>query len=96
MACPEIPRALHRPCAARVVAAQCLNRLFPTPQRRGQSVSHEHSEHFISDYRFLNIIKSLACSGGSVSQSVGLYFSRSLQKRKGVWEDRQDQWKNPG
>lgn len=30
----------------------------------------EHSLHFISDYRFLNIIKSLAWSGRSASQSV--------------------------
>jgi hypothetical protein len=88
----ELPRVLLPPCTARVVATQYLDGLFLIPQRRGQSATHEHSEHFISDYRFLNIIKSLACSGGSVSQSVGLYFSRSLQKRKGIYgRDRQDQ-----
>lgn len=69
------------PCA-RVLA-------LPQPQRGGPPASREHSVHFISDYRFLNIIKSLACSGGSVSQSVGSYFSTSLRKTKGGGEDRQ-------
>lgn len=59
--------------------------LPPTQQRRGQSATHEHSEHFISDYRFLNIIKSLACSGGSVSQSVGVVFLKeSPEKERGL------------
>lgn len=56
---------------------------LPRPAKRRAAVAREHSVHFISDYRFLNIIKSLACSGGSVSQSVGSYFSTHLQKTKG-------------
>ena len=65
---------------------------FPNPQGGGPPAAREHSEHFISDYRFLNIIKSLACSGGSVSQSVGSYFSTSLRKTKGEQDRQTDRW----
>ena len=69
---------------------------FPSPQRGGPSGAREHSVHFISDYRFLNIIKSLACSGGSVSQSVGSYFSTSLRKTKGSGAGQTDGQKERG
>lgn len=69
---------------------------FPSPQRGGPSGAREHSVHFISDYRFLNIIKSLACSGGSVSQSVGSYFSTSLRKTKGSGTGQTDGQKGLG
>lgn len=73
----------RRPVCARLAQGRPASSPFPSPQRGGPSGAREHSVHFISDYRFLNIIKSLACSGGSVSQSVGSYFSTSLRKTKG-------------
>lgn len=64
-------------------------------QRGRLPAAREHSVHFISDYRFLNIIKSLACSGGSVSQSVGSYFSTIFsEKQKGGGAGQTNEQKN--
>lgn len=89
------PRGARRPvssrCAREHRALLCpAPTPFPSPQGGGPPAAREHSVHFISDYRFLNIIKSLACSGGSVSQSVGSYFSTSLRKTKGEQDGQTD------
>lgn len=88
--------AAPRPVRTRLAQGRPASSPFPSPQRGGPSGAREHSVHFISDYRFLNIIKSLACSGGSVSQSVGSYFSTSLQKTKGSGAGQTDGQKGPG
>lgn len=99
--CAVIRRPASRPRGAhRLVSLRCAREHgallcpaptpFPSPQGGGPPAAREHSVHFISDYRFLNIIKSLACSGGSVSQSVGSYFSTSLRKTKGDQDGQTD------
>lgn len=51
-------------------------------QRITATLDPEHSLHFISDYRFLNIIKSLACSGGFSLAVCGSEHFFFLRKKK--------------